>query len=341
MQFKVTEQAKIMVMKKRLLTTLLFAAVLFATSARERMDTISYMTGLQVSYDIENNILPQLRLDYGVITKTIEKLFASEKQIKVEGTVISPQNLMEVGSKYLNKDIQVKVKAAMNDTTGKTEVFPDPKEKNIVSALIGADFAYKMAKAPYKVEKASFMKALDDNHNKKAKFTREESMRYMNMYYSTVIPENNRKESEKWLAETGKKKGVMKTASGILYRIEVEGDMNIKANKDEDVIKVLYTGTTIDGKVFDSNRWSDMSKERQELIKNHNPENAGKDNPIEFPLNRVIKGWTEGMKLIGKGGKITLWIPSELAYGERGAGNDIGPNQALRFDVELLEVTAK
>ena len=55
----------------------------------------------------------------------------------------------------------------------------------------------------------------------------------------------------------------------------------------------------------------------------------------------VIKGWTEGMKLIGKGGKITLWIPSELAYGERGTGQDIAPNAALRFDVELLEVNGK
>ena len=77
------------------------------------------------------------------------------------------------------------------------------------------------------------------------------------------------------------------------------------------------------------------------MVSASNPSMAEKNNPIEFPLNRVIKGWTEGMKLIGKGGKITLWIPAELAYGERGAGNDIGPNEALRFDVELLEVTVK
>ena len=106
-------------------------------------------------------------------------------------------------------------------------------------------------------------------------------------------------------------------------------------------MKVLYTGRTKDGKVFDSNRWADMPAERQEMIKNYQPDQAEKDNPIEFPLNRVIKGWTEGMKLVGKGGKITLWIPSDLAYGERGAGQDIGPNQALFFEVELLEVTSK
>jgi FKBP-type peptidyl-prolyl cis-trans isomerase FkpA len=77
------------------------------------------------------------------------------------------------------------------------------------------------------------------------------------------------------------------------------------------------------------------------MVKSHNPELVGKDSPIEFPLEKVIKGWTEGMKLVGKGGRISLWIPAELAYGERGAGQDIGPNEALYFDVELLDVTNK
>ena len=84
------------------------------------------------------------------------------------------------------------------------------------------------------------------------------------------------------------------------------------------MVLVNYEGKTADGNVFDS------SYERNE--------------PISFPLNRVIKGWTEGMKLVGVGGQITLWIPSELGYGERGAGDNIGPNQALEFKVELLEV---
>ena len=192
-----------------------------------------------------------------------------------------------------------------------------------------------MKKAPYEVEKKSFMKAVNDVREGKEMLTLEQANSFMRNYYTVVVPQKNKEESDKWLAKVAKQKGVQKTASGLLYRIEAPGDMNIKANKDEDVVKVLYTGRTREGKVFDSNRWADMSEERRKML----PES--KDSPIEFPLNRVIKGWTEGMKFIGKGGRITLWIPAELAYGERGAGESIGPNEALCFDVELISVTNK
>ena len=92
------------------------------------------------------------------------------------------------------------------------------------------------------------------------------------------------------------------------------GDENIKALSETDTVKVNYVGTTIDGKEFDSS------------IK--------RGTPATFPLNRVIKGWTEGVQLVGKGGKIMLYIPSELAYGKRGRL----ANQTLIFDIDLLEV---
>ena len=130
-----------------------------------------------------------------------------------------------------------------------------------------------------------------------------------------------------------------KTESGIVYKIVNEGDMSAKAVNDTDVVKVLYTGTTRNGNVFDSNRWADMPQQRQQMMQAYQPDQAGKDNPIEFPLNRVIKGWTEGMKLVGKGGRIILWIPAELAYGQNAPIQEIGANEALRFDVELLDVT--
>ena len=127
----------------------------------------------------------------------------------------------------------------------------------------------------------------------------------------------NAEKSAKWLAEVEKQEGVQKTESGLLYRIDREGD-GAQATADSDVVLVNYEGKNREGKIFDS------SYERKE--------------PISFPLDGVIRGWTEGMKLVKAGGQITLWIPSELAYGENGAGADIGPNEALEFKVELLEV---
>lgn len=303
-----------------------------ATAAEAKIDTLSYITGQQIGHTIHEEIVPQMKLDHDAIISTLDKLFASDKSIKAEGITISPENINEVAKGYFNESLQQRVIAAMGNDTA--QVF-NAKEKKIVSVLVGADFAYSMKKAPYEVEKKSFMKAVNDVREGKEMLTLEQANSFMRNYYTVVVPQKNKMESDKWLAKVAKQKGVQKTASGLLYRIEAPGDMNIKANKDEDVVKVLYTGRTREGKVFDSNRWADMSEERRKML----PES--KDSPIEFPLNRVIKGWTEGMKFIGKGGRITLWIPAELAYGERGAGESIGPNEALCFDVELISVTNK
>jgi FKBP-type peptidyl-prolyl cis-trans isomerase len=116
-----------------------------------------------------------------------------------------------------------------------------------------------------------------------------------------------------------KAKGVLSTASGLFYEIVAAG--SAEKPKPTDTVKVHYTGKLLSGKVFDS------SVERGE--------------PVEFPLNQVIPGWTEGLQLIGKGGKVKLYIPSDLAYGAQGAPQGgIAPFSTLVFDVELLEITA-
>jgi FKBP-type peptidyl-prolyl cis-trans isomerase len=119
-----------------------------------------------------------------------------------------------------------------------------------------------------------------------------------------------------FLKENAKKEGVKTTSSGLQYKITKEGTG--KNPKATDTVVVHYKGTTIDGKEFDS------SFKRGE--------------PAEFPLNGVIKGWTEGLMYLSEGGKATLYIPSELAYGKRGAGRDIGPDETLIFDVELIKI---
>lgn len=310
-------------------------------SKNEKIDTLSYIVGMDVANSIEKNMIPMFKVDYDVVLSTFVQALDPNATIKIEGEVFNMENFREIGDKYMSAEFRGRIMAAQSDTTGTATIYADEKEKKIISAILGADIAYSISNVQFELEKRSLVTAINDIHNGNGRLTDDFAKEYIQNYFTVVVPEQNRKESETWLAEIEKQEGVNKTESGILYKIVNAGDSNIKAVNDEDVVKVLYTGRTKDGKVFDSNRWADMPQQRQEMIKSYQPDQANIDNPIEFPLNRVIAGWTEGMKLIGKGGRITLWIPSELAYGERGAGQDIGPNQALCFDVELLEVTSK
>ena len=123
-------------------------------------------------------------------------------------------------------------------------------------------------------------------------------------------------DGEKFLAENAKREGVQVTASGLQYEV-LEATIGQKP-KATDTVKVHYEGTLIDGTVFDS------SYKRGESI--------------SFPLNGVIKGWTEGLQLMSVGSKYKFFIPYQLAYGERGAGQQIPPYAALIFTVELLGI---
>ena len=302
------------------------------------IDTLSYITGMEVANSIEKNILPLFKVEYDVMINALQQALDPKATIAIEGVSFNKDNFRQVGDRYLTDEFRNRIMATMNDSTGSVQLYKNEKEKNIISAIIGADVAYSTMNSRFATDKTSILEAINDIHNGKSKISDKAATEYTRNYFTVVVPQQNKKESDLWLASIEKEEGVKKTASGILYKIEKAGDSNAMATKDEDVVKVLYTGRTPDGKVFDSNRWDDMNTERKEMIKTYQPDQVNKDNPIEFPLNRVIKGWTEGMKLVGKGGRITLWIPSELAYGEYGSGQNIGPNQALRFDVELLEV---
>lgn len=294
--------------------------------------------GLDIANSIENNLLPLFKVDYDILISTIETALEPNALIAIEGISFNKYNFREVGDLYFNDDFKGRIMTAMNDSTDNAEIYKDVQERKIVSAILGADIAYSTPQSLFEIESNSFMTAIKDTHNGNVKLSNETAMSYVANFFTVVIPERNKKESEQWFVEIEKMEGINRTESGILYKIVTPGDNNVKAAKDEDIVKVLYTGRTKDGNVFDSNRWEDMDAERKEMIKTYQPDQAMKDSPIEFPLNRVIKGWTEGMKLVGQGGRIILWIPSELAYGTQGAGQDIGPNQALCFDVELLEV---
>ena len=124
------------------------------------------------------------------------------------------------------------------------------------------------------------------------------------------------KVGEMFLAENAKKEGITVTASGLQYEIITAGTG--EKPKASSRVKTHYHGTLIDGTVFDS------SVER--------------GSPIDFPVNGVIAGWTEALQLMPVGSKWRLYIPHNLAYGERGAGASIAPFSALIFDVELLDI---
>nr|WP_018620312.1 FKBP-type peptidyl-prolyl cis-trans isomerase [Spirosoma luteum] len=126
----------------------------------------------------------------------------------------------------------------------------------------------------------------------------------------------NKKAGSAFLAENKAKTGVVTTTSGLQYTVEKEGTGPKPTATDR--VRVHYTGRLLDGKVFDS------SVERGQ--------------PAEFGVNEVIKGWTEALQLMPVGSKWKLYIPSELAYGDRGAGADIKPGSTLVFDVELLDL---
>jgi FKBP-type peptidyl-prolyl cis-trans isomerase FklB len=147
-------------------------------------------------------------------------------------------------------------------------------------------------------------------------------MTYMQKQYALKnadaqkVAEGNEKVGNAFLAENKSKAGVVTTASGLQYMVLKEGTGPKPASTDK--VRVHYTGKLLDGTVFDSS--------------------VKRGTPAEFPVTGVIQGWVEALQLMPVGSKWTLFIPASLAYGTRGAGQDIKPGSTLMFDVELLDI---
>ena len=144
----------------------------------------------------------------------------------------------------------------------------------------------------------------------------QKEMRAKQMAKASESGDKNKKEGAAFLAANKIKDGVKTTASGLQYKVIKAGTGKIP--KATDTVKTHYAGTLIDGTEFDS------SIKRGE--------------PATFPVGGVIKGWTEALQLMPVGSKWQLFIPADIAYGERGAGQAIGPNATLIFDIELLSI---
>ncbi len=204
---------------------------------------------------------------------------------------------------------------------------PDLKDtKSKVSYSIGVDIGTNMKRQKLDLDPKALAAGIADALSGKPALTPEEMQKVLSEFQNQerekaqtrakAAGEENTKAGKEYLAANATKEGVKTTTTGLQYKVVKSGAG--KTPKASDTVKVHYTGKLIDGTVFDS------SVERNE--------------PAEFGVDQVIPGWTEILQLMKEGDKWQVAIPSNLAYGERGAGSDIGPNSTLLFEIELLSV---
>lgn len=199
--------------------------------------------------------------------------------------------------------------------------------KNRISYTIGVNIGQDFKGQQMDVDTDLLLKGLKDSlEGKELQLTDEEMVAEIQAFQkemqAKMVAEReassgkNQAAGEAFLAENAKKEGVVVTESGLQYKVLEAGEGDSPAASD--VVIVHYSGTLIDGTKFDSS--------------------YDRGQPATFPVGGVIPGWTEALQLMKPGAKYQLVIPSALAYGERGAGQDIGPNATLLFDVELVSV---
>ncbi|MBN1906387.1 MAG: FKBP-type peptidyl-prolyl cis-trans isomerase [Deltaproteobacteria bacterium] len=207
----------------------------------------------------------------------------------------------------------------------KTTALQTDKEK--ISYAIGVNMAQSISDIKDEIDLSILQKGMTDKmQGNNLLVSTEEAQPLLQSFSEKLMAreqeklakasQENLEAGKAYLEKNKTQEGVKTTESGLQYKVLKEGEG--KSPGVSDRVRVHYEGTKLDGTVFDS------SYKRGE--------------PATFPADQVIKGWTEGLQLMKVGGKYRLFIPADLAYGARGAGQEIGPNEALQFDVELLEV---
>ena len=307
----------------------------------KNLDSLSYCLGANIGGGIKQQ-LGDIPFNIEVVKEGMKGgLTEKAKQSHEEAVDL----LRTFFSQTLGERRAAHQQAVQADSTAVFNVFETAEECDELSYAFGNDIGNNVRKSNFPIQYHWLLKGFRDAYEGSTEISPDQVMAYLQRYFMFIRPAQAAERSAKWLAKKEKGFGVKKTESGLLYKVVKEGDMSAAATSDEDTVEVHYVGKLQDGTVFDASRFENRSKAQQEMIRKQRPDmfdENGKlleeDQPIKFPLNRVIKGWTEGMKLVGPGGKIILYIPAELAYGQRGAGRDIGPNEALEFEVELLSV---
>ncbi|MBI5739086.1 MAG: FKBP-type peptidyl-prolyl cis-trans isomerase [Nitrospirae bacterium] len=202
-------------------------------------------------------------------------------------------------------------------------------QREKVSYGIGMDIGNSLKKQSIDVDTDLLMKGLKDAYTGGTQLMTEQELRdAMTIFRNEMmakqtaqlkeLSEKNKKEGEDFLAENKKKEGVVTLPSGLQYKIITEGTG--EKPKATDTVSVHYIGTLVNGTEFD------------------NSHKHSHGDPVTFPVSGVIPGWVEALQLMKTGSKWQLFIPANLAYGEKGAGRDISPNSALIFEVELISI---
>lgn len=189
-----------------------------------------------------------------------------------------------------------------------------------LSYVIGMNIAYNIMKMDSTIRPEAVIKGLDDALNGEELLTIEDARTYFLAYMNYDVYERVRKYEEQYLSDlvAGDNK-VVRTRTGLTYKVEELGDMNNTLSNDRDTVAITYRASRISGEEVD-------------LATN-------RDDTLRVVVNRLIPGLREGVKLVGQGGKLTLWVPSSLAYGSIGNNEKgIKPNELLRYEVNIVEV---
>ena len=200
-------------------------------------------------------------------------------------------------------------------------------DKEKISYSIGMDIGGSLKRGSVEVDPDLVAKGLKDSYGGgKTMLTEDQARQAIEDFQKTlmakqaetmkILSEKNKADGERFLAENAKKEGVKVLPSGLQYKVIAPGTG--KSPTTADTVTTHYRGTLIDGTEFDSS--------------------YKRGQPATFPVSGVIPGWTEALQLMKEGAKWQLFVPPGLAYGERGAGQVIGPNATLVFEVELLTV---
>ena len=314
-----------------------------------KFDSLSYALGANIGYGLSFQ-MKEIPLDPSRMREGLVETASGKSAMKHDEAVeILREYFMNKRGERMQAIMKQRAEAdsirlASGDTTKVEYPVADPamflteEERDSVSYALGNDIGYAVTKASLPLHIVWVGEALQNVFENNARMDQKATNSYLQHYYLVTLPMQNEEASTKWLSKIEKKSGVQKTESGLLYKVIEAGDMTVKAADKRDVVKVHYTGRTRTGRVFDATHFADRPEDQQEMLKQQFPDTYNEDKPAEFPLNGVIPGWAEGLQLVGKGGKIMLWIPASLAYGPTGRGAAIGPNEALEFEVELVDV---